>query len=190
MKLDVLFDPDSQAIGLLIRREREARGWSLEELAAKAAVSKAMISRVERGEASPTAALLGRLSGALGLTLSQFFARVEAMGDRLVRAETQHRWRDPATGYLRRQISPPASRDLDLVEVDLPPDTRVAFPAASYSFIRQLIWVLSGTLVFEEGETTHHLGPGDCLLLGEPQDCAFVNPTPHPCRYVVAVARR
>ena len=35
-----------------IRSEREARGWSLADLAGRADVSKAMLSKVERAEAS------------------------------------------------------------------------------------------------------------------------------------------
>ena len=54
--------------------------------------------RIERGEASPTAALLGRLSGAFGLTVSTLLARSELRGGRLLRAGEQPLWRDPATG--------------------------------------------------------------------------------------------
>ena len=60
-----------------LKTEREARGWSVAELAERSGVSRAMISKVERAEASPTAALLGRLSGAFGLTLSALLARAE-----------------------------------------------------------------------------------------------------------------
>ena len=52
-----------------LKAEREARNWSLAELAERSGVSKAMISKIERDEVSPTAALLGRLSGAFGLSL-------------------------------------------------------------------------------------------------------------------------
>jgi transcriptional regulator with XRE-family HTH domain len=45
-----------------LKTEREARGWSVAELAERSGVSRAMISKVERAEASPTAALLGKLS--------------------------------------------------------------------------------------------------------------------------------
>jgi len=86
-----------------IRLEREQRGWSLADLAERSGVSRAMINKVERGESSPTAALLGRLSGALGLTMSTLLARAEAAGGgRLVRKADQPLWQDPATGYLCR----------------------------------------------------------------------------------------
>jgi transcriptional regulator with XRE-family HTH domain len=97
-----------------IKTEREARGWSLDDLAERSGVSKAMISNVERGESSPTAALLGRLSEAFGLTLSTLLARAEG-----VRANAQAVWQDPATGYRRTAVSPEGSGVIDLVRSEL-----------------------------------------------------------------------
>ncbi|WP_119422212.1 helix-turn-helix domain-containing protein [Desertibaculum subflavum] len=173
-----------------VQGERESRGWSLAELAARSGVSKAMISKIERGEASPTAALLGRLSGAFGKTLSALLAPPQASASQLSRAGRQPVWRDPRSGYLRRIVSPRADGPLDLVEVVLPPGARIAFPAASYAFLHQQIWVLEGHLSFEEGLETHELDAGDCLELGPPADCAFANHGAAPCRYLVAVVKR
>lgn len=79
-----------------------------------------MVSKVERGEASPTAALLGRLSAAFGLTLSQLFARVES-GGQIMRAFEHPVWRDPEMGFLRRLLSPINSTPMELVWGELPP---------------------------------------------------------------------
>jgi transcriptional regulator with XRE-family HTH domain len=182
-------------LALRIRAEREARGWSLEELAARSAVSRAMISRVERGESSPTAALLGRLSGAFGLSLSRLLARAEsAEGDRLSRAGEQGVWRDPATGFLRRALTPigeSGTPPLELVESELPPGAEIAYPAAAYAFIQdQQMLVLEGTLRFRQGEEVYELAAGDCLRLGPPADCVFTNPGKIACRYLVAVLNR
>ncbi|KMO29417.1 LacI family transcriptional regulator [Methylobacterium variabile] len=177
-----------------LRLEREARGWSLADLAARSGVSKAMISKVERAEASPTAALLGRLSGAFGLTLSTLLARAEGETGQLRRHAAQPVWIDPATGYRRRQVSPhlspAADNPLDLTEVELPAGAAISYPAASYAFMRQTIWMLDGTLTFQEGEATHVLEAGDCLALGAPADCTFANRGERPCRYLVAVVRQ
>jgi len=171
-----------------LQAARQARDLSVHALAEASGVSRAMIGKVERGEAQPTAALLGRLSAALGLTLSELLARVEA-GEppRLVRAADQPVWQDPETGYRRRAVSPRIDGPVQLVEVDLPAGARVHYPADAYAFIDQQIWVLDGTLVFDEGAARHLLGPGDCLELGDPVPCTFATDT--GCRYVVAVSR-
>jgi transcriptional regulator with XRE-family HTH domain len=186
-------DPTARRLAERLKQEREARGWSIAELAARSGVSRAMISKVERAEASPTAALLGRLSGPFGLTVSALLARAEGAGGAgvVARAAEQALWQDPGTGYLRRQLSPPGAEP-ELVRVELPPGARVPFPAMSYTLMRgQLVWLQEGELLFREGAVTHHLRPGDCLALGPPADCEYENPSKQqPCIYVVAVARR
>ena len=182
-----------QSLASQLRAEREARSWSLSDLAKQSGVSRAMINKVERAQASPTAALLGRLSGAFGLTLSTLLARAEndATGaDRLMRASQQPLWRDPETGYLRRSISPPGSEP-ELIHVELSPKGRVPYPASAYAHIQgQCIWVISGTLVFREGDVEYNLAEGDCLRLGPPAECEFINDSAIACVYLVALTRR
>lgn len=181
-------------IAARIRVEREGRDWSLDDLAGRSGVSRAMISKVERRESSPTAALLGRLSAAFGLTLSQMLARAEQGQDCLAvhRRRDQQAWRDPETDFERRTLTPPgASTPLELVAGDLPPGAAISYPAASFAMIEdQQIVVLSGKLRFTQGALTQDIGPGDCCRLGPPADCRFENPGGTPCRYIVAVLRR
>ncbi len=176
-------------ISARVRRERAARNWTLTEVAKRAGVSKAMISKIERGEVSPTAALLGRLSAAFGITLSAFFADQRPHRGPIRRAE-QPIWRDPATGYIRRQVAASPTIPVEMTEVELPVGAAVSFPAASYSFMSQIVWVLAGHLTFVEGAVTHDLGPGDSLELGSPADCTFRNDGAAACRYLVVVLRR
>lgn len=183
--------PLARALAARLLTERESRGWSISDLATRSGVSRAMISKVERGEASPTAVLLGRLSGAFGLTLTSLFARAErdaVGGARLARVSEQITWRDPATGYIRRTVSP-AGAEPELARIELPPNARVAYPAAAFAHLRgQCIWVLDGQLRFREGDTEHQLSPGDCLSLGPASDCEFYNPSrTKVCTYLVAV---
>lgn len=173
-----------------LQTEREARHWTVAELAARSGVSRAMIAKIERGAAKPTAALIGRLSAAFGVPLSLLFSRVEDAPARLVRARDQAVWTDPQTHYTRRALSPSGDAHLQLTQVDLPPRARVRYPADAYTFIRQQVWVQRGTLTLTEGRDVHVLGPGDCLQFGPPSPCTFENRTTRPCRYVVAVARR
>ena len=174
-----------------LQSARLSRELSVNALAERSGVSRAMIGKIERGAAQPTAALLGRLSAALGMTLSELIARAEsADAPRLARAADQPTWTDPETGYVRRAVSPTSAGPIQLVEVSLPPGARVSYPADAYAFINQQIWVLAGELWFLEGQTQHVLRAGDCLELGDPVPCSYHNAADVSCRYLVALSRR
>jgi transcriptional regulator with XRE-family HTH domain len=179
-----------------LRAERVAREWTLADLAARSGVSRAMLSKIERGEASPTASLLGRLSSAFGLTMSQLFAQLEEQpGGLVTRADRQPIWRDPETGFIRRSLSPPLSpmmggSPLELVWGELPPGARITYPASSYAFLAdQQLVVVAGELSIIQGETVDTLGAGDCLRFGPARETTFHNSGAARCRYVVAVLR-
>jgi transcriptional regulator with XRE-family HTH domain len=194
--MGVLIKPDEPAANMnaslaaVVASARLRRGWSVNALAQASSVSRTMIAKIERDEVQPTAALLARLSAALGMTLSELIASAEGAPERVARHQRQPLWTDPQSGYVRRAVSPDASSMLQLVEVELPASARVAMPRESYLFIDQQIWVLEGRLRFIEGQQTHDLEAGDCLQLGEPQACGFENPTASACRYLVAIRKR
>jgi transcriptional regulator with XRE-family HTH domain len=180
----------TDSLAAAVQQAREAQGLSTSALAERSGVSRAMIAKIERAEAQPTAALLGRLSGALGMTLSELIARAEHADRRLARAADQPVWTDPGSGYTRRAVSPASGGPLELVEVVLPAGAEVAYPADTYAFIHQQLWVLEGRLDFREGAVLHELRAGDCLQLGPPANCVFINPGREACRYLVAITRR
>jgi transcriptional regulator with XRE-family HTH domain len=180
----------SSAIAAVIARARRERGWSIQQLAGSSGVSRAMISKIERDEVQPTAVLLGRLSAALGLTLSDLLAEAEAKSSRVVRAAEQHVWIDPGTGYRRRAVTPGGVGVVQIVDVELPVGAAVPYPADSYRLVEHRILVLDGVLTFVEGDTTHVLEAGDCLQLGAPADCVYRNDGTVFARYLVILVRR
>jgi len=187
--MDTIVDDLGRRLAQRLRLERDSRGWSLADLAERSGVSRATISKIERAEVSPTAVVLVRLAGAFDLTLAGLMLRAEGQGERLSRAADQLVWRDPETGYVRKQVFSRPDHPVEIVRVELPPRQRVTLPASSYAHIRQLVWVQSGHLVITEGSERHGLGPGDCLGFGAPIDTTFANETSAPCIYVVALTR-
>jgi|SRR5579884_1681131 len=175
------------AIGAAVREAREAAGLSVAALAQRAGISRAMIAKVERDEAQPTAALLGRLSGGLGISLSALVARAEGGGYPVARAAAQPVWVDPATGYRRRALSPHPHGHLELVEIEMPRGALVGYPPEAALHPHQQIWVLEGALRVREGEDVHELEAGDCLALtpGRAREYSSAR----GCRYLVAMAR-
>ena len=55
----------TRAVGENIKRIRKTKKLSMERLAAESGVSRSMLGQIERGEANPSVALLGKLASAL-----------------------------------------------------------------------------------------------------------------------------
>lgn len=143
---------------------RAERGWSLEELARRTGVSRSTLSRLERAEISPTAALLGRLCAAYERTMSRLLAEVESEPAQLVCAERQPVWLDETSGFTRRSVSPPhPGLRGELVEGVLRPGADISYDEPPVPGLEQHIWVLEGTLEITVGAAAHELGTGDCL---------------------------
>jgi transcriptional regulator with XRE-family HTH domain len=173
-----------------VRSERTRREWSLARLAEVSGVSRAMISKIERGESSPTAAVLGKLSAALEVSVSNLLApTAKPVVGGVRRDDERPDWTDPETGYLRRQISAPEF-GADVTEVLLPAGARIGYPAAAFAFIDQLLWILDGRLTLGDGSAVLQLNAGDTLQLGPPTAREFANETLKPCRYLVVVLRK
>ncbi|RVT95777.1 XRE family transcriptional regulator [Rhodovarius crocodyli] len=173
-------------LGARIKEFRAARGLSLDGLATQAEVSRAMLSRIERGESSPTAQMLNKICVGLGIGVSALFAAAEAPASPLARHAAQPLWRDPASGYLRRVVSPPGTGSaVDIVEVEFPPGASVGFDNRRMDRACQHVWVLDGTLELTLGEETTRLEQGDCLFMPLDRPIRFHNPSARPTRYAV-----
>ncbi|MFI1164341.1 helix-turn-helix domain-containing protein [Streptomyces sp. NPDC020801] len=183
-------DPVDARLGARLAALRAERGWSLGELAERSGVSRSTLSRAERAETSPTAALLGRLCQVYGRTMSQLLSEVEAEHAPLLRAAEQPVWEDRASGFVRRSVSPPhAGLRGELVEGRLAPGADIAYDRPPVPGLEQHIWVLEGELDVTTQDVGHHLGTGDCLRLRVWGQTRFRCAGPGDVRYVLAVVR-
>jgi len=183
----------NQRIAERVRELRAARGLSLDALASKSGVSRSMISLIERGESSPTAVVLERLAAGLGVLLPSLFdmpAADRAGNGPVARRDDQPQWQDPASGYLRRNVSPPGvPQPMQIVEVRFPPGGRVAFDTGPGDMrVHQQVWVLEGAIDITLGVERYRLREGDCLAMRLDRPTMFHNPTRKPVRYAVVIA--
>jgi transcriptional regulator with XRE-family HTH domain len=177
-------------IAARVRTLRADLGMSLDALAARCAVSRSMISLIERGESSPTAVVLEKIATGLGVALATLFDDAGAPADPVSRCADRTPWRDPQSGYVRRNISPAAfPSPIRIVEVVLPAGARVAYETGARDVgIHQQIWIRSGSVEVTVGHVTHRLGEDDCLAMRLDAPTAFRNRTRKPARYIVVVA--
>lgn len=161
---EAILDQSDLRLARRLRQLRLERQWSLDELAAHSGISRATLSRMENNEVSPTASVLGRLCAAYGVTMSRLLLQVEASSAAAVPRKDQPVWTDPATGYRRRQVSPPA-RDFDceLLECELPAGARIAYDAPARAGLEHHLYLKSGTLEVVLDGRSYTLAAGDCL---------------------------
>lgn len=180
----------NQRIADRVRQLRTARDLSLEALADRSGVSRSMISLIERSETSATAVVLEKLAAALGITLAALFEPPPASAGPLVRKAEQAVWRDPASGYLRRNVSPSSTvTPIQIVEVAFPAGANVAYDTGSRQpAAHQQVWVLDGRIEVTVGDERYALEEGDCLAFVLDRPTAFHNRTRKTARYAVVIA--
>lgn len=168
---------------------RTTRGFTLDELAKRSGVSRSMISFIERAESSPTARVLDKIAASLGVSLASLFMDDECPDASPVsHYDEQFEWRDPETGYIRRNVSPPGfPSPIELTEVVLPPATRVAYDGIPRSaVVYHQIWILAGRIEVAWGDDVYPLAAGDCLALEVNRPMAYRNAGTVAARYMVA----
>lgn len=172
----------SRELGVRVRELRRGRGLTLEALAERSGVSRAMISKVERGEKNPTLVVAARLAEGFGVTLSQLAGMEERREVIVTPREKRMVMRDPETGFERQLLSPGAGqRGIEFIRNVIPEgSTSGDFPAHREG-VREYIVVEKGRLravldgqkyLLEEGDSlyfeadiTHrfdNLGEGEC----------------------------
>lgn len=178
-----------QTIAERLRQLRTDRGWTLDQLAQASAVSRGMISKIERHESSPTAALLSRLAHALSIPLSELLSPPRPRAATSRKAE-RPRWQDPQTGFTREVVSPPMTGSaVEIVEVELPTGKRVDYQLPTPAAYRQHLLVLAGTLrVHQDGVTD--LQSGDAFFMEPAGAFSFENAGPRNCRYLLVMERK
>jgi transcriptional regulator with XRE-family HTH domain len=173
-----------------LRSLRADRRMTLDGLAARSEVSRSMISLVERGESSPTAVVLEKIATALNVPLATLFDDPGAAPNPVSRPADRSAWRDPESGYVRRNISPANfPSPIRIVDVTLPGGARVAYETGARELsIHQQIWVQDGRIEVTVGGETHRLSQDDCLAMQLNRPVAFRNRTRKAARYLVIVA--
>ncbi|MCK2215270.1 XRE family transcriptional regulator [Actinomadura sp. ATCC 31491] len=182
------------AFGANVRRRREEAGLTLEQLSVRSSVSRAMLSKVERGEKSPTIGVASRIAHALDASLSDLIGAPApaASGAAIVmRKKDRPVFRDPETGFERHMVSAaPGATGAEMIVHHLPAQVSTGLlPAYPPGTEKQLL-VLDGTLTVAIGGISETLNTGDSMFFQADADHGFANRTDAPCEYVMVISRR
>jgi transcriptional regulator with XRE-family HTH domain len=181
-------EADDARLANRLRELRQAKRWSLDELAARSGVSRASLSRIENAEVSPTAAVLGRLAHAHGTTMSRLLADAEDEAQALVARADQREWIDPETGFRRRFVSPPATGfACEVLECELPVGVRIDYPLPPRAGLEHHVYLVGGELELTVEGAAYRLRPGDCLRYRLNGASRFHSAGRGPARYLLVI---
>ena len=178
---------DMAALGNRIRQERIARKLGLEELSARCAVSRSMLSAVERGQKVPTVLVLDRIATGLGTSIARLLGEESRSRVVILRREQQDVVHDPA-GWQRRILSPVLPGvEFEFMRTTIEPgvDAGVFAPHAQGS--REYVAVERGTLRLTIDGTAVLLHPGDSIYYDGDCRHGFANPGRTACVYYLAM---
>ena len=174
-----------------MRELRRGRGLTLEELAERSGVSRAMISKVERGEKNPTLVVAAKVAEGLEITLSELLGTEERREIIVVQRERRMVMRDPETGFERHLLSPSfGGRAVEFIRNIVPEgSTSGEFPPHRRG-VEEYVAVEKGSLRVVIGGGEHSLGEGDALYFEADVPHRFDNTGDGECSYYLVIVSK
>ena len=155
-------------IGRRIRAIRRGAQLTLDVLAQRTGLSKALLSKIENGKVSSPISTHAKIARSLGVSLSELLREAEETRFLLIRKEERkpRSSRKTPYGYSFESLGarwPNKSWSPFLMTYEPLPEPHTS-PGFNYEG-EEFIYVLEGRLEFFCGESKYELDPGDCLFV-------------------------
>jgi len=171
-------DPTDLApmVGANLRRLRIRRGLSLDRLARRSGVSRAMLGQIELGRSAPTINIMWKIARALEITFSALISHPGHQGARILSAASAKRLTSGDGTFLSRALFPFGEpRRVEFYELRLAPgglEEAVAHPPGT----SENLVVTTGAVDIGVASSLHHLGQGDAILFEADVPHSYHNP--------------
>ncbi len=164
------------------------KNLTLNDLSESSGVSRAMISKIERGEKNPTLVVAARISEGLRVTLSQLAGTEERREVILVPQDQRMVVRDPETGFERQLLSPTfGKRGVEFIRNVIPEgSTSGEFPPHKRG-VQEYVVVERGRLAAILDGEKHLLEEGDALYFEADVTHRFDNAGEVECSYYLVI---
>jgi len=180
-------DKVGDAVARSVRALRGARGWSLDQLAARSGVSKGVLVALEQARGNPNLGTLTRVADTLGVPLTRLVQVEEEPPIQLFPA-ARHvvLWHGPSggTGMLLAGSDPRPS--VELWRWELRAGERRDSEAHTAG-TREIITVESGLLCLFVGEDRTEVGEGDAAVFRGDRPHSYANESAEDVRFILAV---
>jgi transcriptional regulator with XRE-family HTH domain len=168
-----------------VRAERARRRWTLDELAARSAVSRRLLVQIEHAEANPSLATLLKLAAGLGITLTELVEQEPQARPLVVAAgrEALTLWATPAGSSAQLLVS---HGPLELWSWTLAAgDRRDSEPHRPGSI--ELLAVQTGTIALDVGDHHVEIATGGSAWFDATHTHAYINPGATAATFILVV---
>ena len=176
-------DLGARVFGARIRARRKFNGLTLNELAVRAGLSRAALSKIERGEQDTSVSNAMGLSRALGIEVGELLAAPEVT---ITRTEAIPTSSDYGHGVRRRDL-PSAIENMDVVHYRLDPHSETSAFAAHRSGSRESFFVLFGSIEIVTIDRRTTLHAGDCAQAPGDVPHQLANPHDRPAELMLII---
>lgn len=157
------------------------RGLSLEKLAQKSGVSRAMLGQVELGQSAPTINVLWKIARALDVTFATLIQAREAGGPTVMKKAQAKVLTSQGGHFTSRALSPfDGPRRAEFYELRLAPNTQEVADAHAAGTLENLV-VAEGQLELVVGKEPHRLDTGDAIVFEADVPHTYTNPGSREC---------
>lgn len=176
-------------VGENLRRLRRKCGLSLEQLAARSGVSRAMLGQIETGKSAPTINLLGRIAEALNVSVPSLISNPSSGGTVIVPRDRATVLASSNGGFTCRALFPWG--DPQTIEIyELTIVAHHSEQVAAYEpGVKKALVVLAGEIeVVVAEDSPAHLSEGDAILFNADSPHRLHNPGNNDAKAVLVVA--
>lgn len=184
-------DPVSRAFGDRVRIMREQADLTLDQFSKLSGVSRAMLSKVERGEKSPTIGVAKRIAHALETSFSALVGdeRDSRRTFALVRKDQRQVFRDAESGFERYLLSPVmAGLPVEVVLHHLPPRASTGKLPPYPKGVTKHVLVSRGRVIVGTADIETDLEEGDSLYFEADVEHWFENRTAAATEYYLVIS--
>lgn len=154
-----------------VRRLRETRGLSQQQMARLAGIPRPTWASLESGDANPTLAVLGRAAAALQVSIEELIGPPRTAARRFAAGEISERRRQ---GARLRPLLPEAIPGLDIARMELVPGGQLSgIPHTAGT--REYLTCERGRIELVASGERWELGPGDVLVFRGDQRHSYRN---------------
>ena len=159
-----------------VKKLRNDKRLSLQDLSNLSGVSKSMLSKIEREEKNPTLQIASQIAEGLGTTLSALLTEDERQPVVIVRQDDRIIYRDEESGFERHLLSPTFStKGIEFIFYIIPKgEESTEFPAHQKG-VKEYISVSKGRLKIELNDVTYELAKGDSIYFEANKRHKFLN---------------